>query len=116
MNDQRPVVIIIFIFLVGLVLLTKLFLIQVVDDSFIKKAERNAIQRVVDHPYRGLVYDRTGKLLVYNNPIFDLMLVPKEFQVGDTTCHFSPRCSVSRNSPRSTAVYAPTCPCHRRHG
>ncbi|MBN7814104.1 penicillin-binding protein 2 [Algoriphagus pacificus] len=85
MNDQRPVAIVIFIFLVGVVLLTKLFLIQVVDDSFMKKAERNAIQRVVDHPYRGLVYDRNGKLLVYNNPIFDLMLVPKEFEVGDTT-------------------------------
>ncbi|MBB6326207.1 penicillin-binding protein 2 [Algoriphagus iocasae] len=85
MNDQRPVAIIIFIFLIGLVLLTKLFMIQVMDDSFMKKAERNAIQRVVDHPYRGLVYDRNGKLLVYNNPIFDLMLVPKEFEVGDTT-------------------------------
>jgi penicillin-binding protein 2 len=85
MNDQRPVVIIIFIFLVSAVLLTKLFMIQVVDDSFLKKAERNAIQRVVDHPYRGLVYDRNGKLMVYNNPIFDLMVVPKEFKVGDTT-------------------------------
>ena len=85
MNDQRPVVILIFIFLVGAVLLTKLFMIQVVDDSFMKKAERNAIQRVVDHPYRGLIYDRNGKLLVYNNPIFDLMVVPKEFQVKDTT-------------------------------
>jgi penicillin-binding protein 2 len=85
MNDQRPVVILIFIFLVGAVLLTKLFAIQVLDDSFMKKAERNAIQRVVDHPYRGLVYDRNGKLLVYNNPIFDLMIVPKEFQVKDTT-------------------------------
>lgn len=85
MNDQRPVVIIIFVFLIGLVLLTKLFMIQVMDDSFLKRAERNAIQRVVDHPYRGLVYDRNGKLLVYNNPIFDLMIVPKEFQVKDTT-------------------------------
>jgi penicillin-binding protein 2 len=85
MNDQRPVVILIFIFLVGAVLLTKLFAIQVLDDSFMKKAERNAIQRVVDHPYRGLIYDRNGKLLVYNNPIFDLMIVPKEFQVKDTT-------------------------------
>ncbi|QYH40238.1 peptidoglycan glycosyltransferase [Algoriphagus sp. NBT04N3] len=85
MNDQRPVVILIFIFLIGAVLLTKLFMIQVVDDSFMKKAERNAIQRVVDHPYRGLIYDRNGKLLVYNNPIFDLMVVPKEFQVKDTT-------------------------------
>ncbi|WP_425636392.1 penicillin-binding protein 2 [Algoriphagus yeomjeoni] len=85
MNDQRPVVIIIFVFLVGAVLLTKLFMIQVMDDSFMKRAERNAIQRIVDHPYRGLVYDRNGKLLVYNNPIFDLMIVPKEFEVGDTT-------------------------------
>lgn len=85
MNEQRPITIIIGIIIIGAVLLTKLFLIQVVDDSFLKKAESNAIQRVVDHPYRGLVYDRTGKILVYNYPIFDLMVIPREFQVGDTT-------------------------------
>ena len=85
MNDQRQITIIIAVILVGIVLLTKLFLIQVADDSFLKRAERNAIQRVVDHPYRGLVYDRKGKILVYNNPIFDLMIIPREFQVGDTT-------------------------------
>ncbi|WP_113923938.1 penicillin-binding protein 2 [Cognataquiflexum aquatile] len=85
MNEQRPITIIIAIIIIGAVLLTKLFLIQVVDDSFLKKAESNAIQRVVDHPYRGLVYDRTGKILVYNYPIFDLMVIPREFQVGDTT-------------------------------
>ncbi|MCL6258643.1 penicillin-binding protein 2 [Aquiflexum sp. TKW24L] len=85
MNEQRPITIIIVIIIIGAVLLTKLFLIQVMDDSFLKKAESNAIQRVVDHPYRGLVYDRTGKILVYNYPIFDLMVIPREFQVGDTT-------------------------------
>ncbi|MFD2203924.1 penicillin-binding protein 2 [Shivajiella indica] len=84
MNDQRPFIIIIAIILVGLALLTKLFLIQVADDSFLKRAERNAIQRVVDHPYRGLVYDRKGRIMVYNNPIFDLMIIPKEFSVKDT--------------------------------
>ncbi len=84
MNDQRPITIIIVVILVGVVLLAKLFMIQVADDSFLKRAERNAIQRVVDHPYRGLVYDRTGKIMVYNNPIFDLMMIPKEFQVKDT--------------------------------
>ena len=84
MKDQRPAVILIFIFLVSIVLLVKLFTIQVLDDSFLKRAERNAIQRIVDHPYRGLIYDRHGKLLVYNNPIFDLMVVPKEFKVEDT--------------------------------
>ena len=85
MNEQRQITIIAAVVLVGVILLTKLFLIQVTDDSFLKRAERNAIQRLVDHPYRGLVYDRTGKIMVYNNPIFDLMIIPKEFQVGDTT-------------------------------
>jgi penicillin-binding protein 2 len=85
MKDQRPVIILIFIFLVSIILLIRLFMIQVVDDSFMKRAENNAIQRIVDHPYRGLVYDRNGKLLVFNNPIFDVMIVPKEFKVGDTT-------------------------------
>ncbi len=84
MRDQRPAIILLFIFLVSGVLLVKLFAIQVLDDSFLKRAESNAIQRVVDHPYRGLVYDRTGKLMVFNNPIFDLMVVPREFNVGDT--------------------------------
>jgi len=85
MKDQRPILILILIFLISLVLLTKLFSIQVLDDSFTTKAERNAIQRIIDHPYRGLVYDRNGKLMVYNNPIFDLMVIPKELKIGDTT-------------------------------
>jgi penicillin-binding protein 2 len=85
MNEQRPITIIVVIILIGIVLLTKLFMIQVVDDSFLKRAERNAVQRLVDHPYRGLVYDRTGKIMVYNNPIFDLMVIPKEFSMKDTT-------------------------------
>jgi penicillin-binding protein 2 len=85
MRDQRPAVILLVIFLLSGVLLVKLFAIQVLDDSFLKRAESNAIQRIVDHPYRGLVYDRSGKLMVYNNPIFDLMVVPREFQLTDTT-------------------------------
>jgi penicillin-binding protein 2 len=84
MREQRPAVILLVIFSLSAVLLIKLFSIQVLDDSFLKRAESNAIQRIVDHPYRGLVYDRTGKLMVFNNPIFDLMVVPKEFNVGDT--------------------------------
>jgi len=78
-----------FYFLGGGGALIKLFTIKSWTTSFMKKAERNAIQRIVDHPYRGLIYDRRGKLMVYNNPIFDLMIVPKEFQVGDTTRFWS---------------------------
>ncbi|GAB3658688.1 penicillin-binding protein 2 [Echinicola sediminis] len=84
MNEGRHNVIIGVIIIIGVILLSKLFMIQVVDDSFLRRAERNAVQRIVDYPYRGLVYDRNGKLLVYNNPVFDLMVVPKEFSVKDT--------------------------------
>jgi penicillin-binding protein 2 len=84
MNDKRPVILIMFIVLIGLVLLVKLFMIQVADDSFLRRAERNAIQRIVDHPYRGLIYDRNNSLLVFNNPVFDLMVIPQEFSIKDT--------------------------------
>lgn len=84
MNDRRPVILIIFIVLIGLTLLVKLFMIQVADDSFLRRAERNAIQRIVDHPYRGLIYDRNNNLMVFNNPVFDLMVIPREFTVKDT--------------------------------
>src|ERR1700722_20245138 len=35
--------------------------------------------------------------------------------VAETECHLSPRASESWKAPRSAAVYAPACPCHRRH-
>ena len=84
MDDRRPVILIILIVLIGLTLLVKLFMIQVADDSFLRRAERNAIQRIVDHPYRGLIYDRNNNLMVFNNPVFDLMVIPREFTVKDT--------------------------------
>lgn len=90
MESNRPLIISFVIILLGAVLLVKLFLIQVTDDYYLRKAEKNAIQRIVDHPYRGLVYDRNGKLLVFNNPVFDLMVIPREFSVKDTAsfCKF----------------------------
>ncbi|AWW30658.1 penicillin-binding protein 2 [Echinicola strongylocentroti] len=84
MNENRHSVIIIVIIIVGVILLSKLFMIQVVDDSFLRRAERNAVQRIVDYPYRGLISDRNEELLVYNNPVFDLMVIPQEFNIEDT--------------------------------
>lgn len=84
MYTGRSLVVAVTIGLIAFVLLGKLFLIQVTDDSYLRKAERNAIQRVVDHPYRGLVYDRNNSLLVFNDPVFDLMVIPREFHLQDT--------------------------------
>jgi penicillin-binding protein 2 len=65
----------------------KLFYLQVIDDRYKLAAENNAIQRIVQYPFRGLIYDRDGRLLVQNMPVYDLMVVPKEAKNPDTL-HF----------------------------
>ncbi|WP_317038911.1 penicillin-binding transpeptidase domain-containing protein [Roseivirga echinicomitans] len=63
----------------------KLFAIQVLDKDYRTKAERNIIQPIVQYPFRGLIYDRNKELIVYNEPVYDLMVVPKDVSIGDTT-------------------------------
>ncbi|WP_161889841.1 penicillin-binding protein 2 [Pontibacter russatus] len=70
--------------LVGAVFALRLFYIQVVDSSYKQAAETNAIKPVIQYPFRGLIYDRNGELLVQNTPVYDMMVVPKEVQELDT--------------------------------
>ena len=42
--------------------------------------EDNAIRKVYDYPKRGFVYDRNGKLLVANQPSYDVMVIPREVE------------------------------------
>jgi len=73
------------IVLIAVIYLVKLFSIQVIDDRYATAATDNVVQRVVEYPYRGLVYDRNGELMVYNTPEFDLTVVPKDVDDLDTT-------------------------------
>jgi penicillin-binding protein 2 len=84
MNDSRKFIIGIVFLLVGGFYLAKLFSIQVMDGNYKTAAESNIIKKVEEYPYRGLVYDRNGNLIVYNKPVYDLMIVPKEAQKTDT--------------------------------
>ena len=65
-------------------LLVRLFYLQVVNDSFKLKSENNAIKIKYDYPERGYIYDRNGKLLVANQPSYDIMVTPKEIKNIDT--------------------------------
>ncbi|WP_018343287.1 peptidoglycan D,D-transpeptidase FtsI family protein [Cytophaga aurantiaca] len=69
---------------IGLIYVIRLFFLQVLDSSYKIEAEINAIEKVVDYPYRGLIYDRHGDLLVFNTPVFDITIVTKEFKLADT--------------------------------
>jgi len=69
---------------IGLIFLMRLFYIQVVDNSYKLSANNNVLRYVTDYPARGLIYDRNGKLVVYNAPVYDLMIIPKQAKNIDT--------------------------------
>ena len=84
MNERRVII-------QGAVILTvivfaiKLFSIQVLDSTYKLAAENNIVHKVTEYPYRGLLHDRNGELLVFNTPIYDLMVVPQEVTLSDTS-------------------------------
>lgn len=70
-----------------LVLLTYLFQIynlQINSDDYKTKADSNAFYKKTLYPARGLMYDRNGKLVVYNQPSYDITFVPREIKELDT--------------------------------
>lgn len=69
---------------IALVILVRLFYIQVIDKSYFLSANNNVLRKVIIYPARGLVFDRNNKVLVQNEPVYDLMVVPKEVKPFDT--------------------------------
>ncbi|WP_274473968.1 penicillin-binding protein 2 [Mangrovimonas aestuarii] len=70
---------------VGLIFISRLFYLQVYSGESLNLLEDNAIRKVYDYPKRGFVYDRNGKLLVSNQPSYDVMVIPREVKPLDTT-------------------------------
>ena len=69
---------------VSLIFLTRLFFMQVLDGTYKLAADKNTLQRLVQTPYRGLIYDRKDKLLVQNTPVYDLLVIPREVKQLDS--------------------------------
>jgi len=67
-----------------LIFVARLFFLQIISDDYKKWADSNAFQRRTLYPSRGVIYDRNGKLLVYNQPSYDIMVVMNEMQPFDT--------------------------------
>jgi penicillin-binding protein 2 len=78
MNEGRKEIIQIIFLLIGILFLVKLFFVQIMDDRYEKLADSNAILKETEYPFRGLIYDRNGELLVYNSPEYDLQIIRKE--------------------------------------
>ena len=67
-----------------LIFILRLFFLQVVESDYKAWADSNAFLKKTLYPSRGMMYDRTGRLLVYNQPAYDVMLVMREIQPFDT--------------------------------
>lgn len=67
-----------------LVFLIRLFALQILSDDYKKNADSNAFLKKIQFPSRGVMYDRNGELLVYNQPAYDITFVPKEVVGLDT--------------------------------
>lgn len=67
-----------------LIYLVRLFSLQIATDDYKKNADSNAFLNKIQYPSRGAMYDRNDKLLVFNQPAYDITMVPKEVENLDT--------------------------------
>ena len=58
----------------------RLFMLQITSEDYKKSADSNACLKKVDFPSRGVIRDRNGQLLVYNQPSYYIMVVMNEVQ------------------------------------
>lgn len=87
MNSQladRKFIIMGIVAFIGIVYMFRLFYLQLIDDSLKLDAKNQAFRYVTQYPPRGYIFDRKGKLLVYNDAAYDLMVLPKQVKDIDT--------------------------------
>ena len=68
----------------AVLIVARLFYLQIIDDTFKLKSENISIKIKYDYPERGYIYDRNNVLLVANQPSYDIMVVPRETETMDT--------------------------------
>ncbi len=61
-----------------LIYIVRLFTLQLLSDDYKKNADSNAFLKKIEFPSRGVITDRNGKLMVYNQPAYDIMVVMNE--------------------------------------
>ena len=89
MYDYRKIVVIGIMAMVALAIIIRLFFVQILDNSYELTAESNSRRKEIQYPSRGLIYDRNGKLLVSNQAVYDIMIIPREVHDFDSLefCH-----------------------------
>lgn len=82
--EKRKYIIGGFITILVVIYIFHLFGIQVVESSYKESADINAFLRKAVYPSRGIIYDRNDKVVVFNRPTYDVMIIPRDIQEFDT--------------------------------
>ena len=86
-NQNRSTIIRFAIVVFALILISKLFYLQVLSDKYAEKSARLSIRDVIEFPDRGLITDRNGEIIVFNEDAHDLVVHfpfnKKEFEMDD---------------------------------
>ena len=81
--DRSHVVKIIFI-VVGVLFVGRLAMLQLFNPKYKELAKMQSLRDVTQYPARGFIYDRHGELLVHNEAVYDLMVIPRMVKNLDT--------------------------------
>ncbi len=73
-----------FIVIIAIIYVIRLFNLQVMEAKYKDFADSNAFLRKAVYPSRGIIYDRDGRLVVYNQPAYDVMVIPRDIKDFDT--------------------------------
>ncbi len=82
--EKRKYVVGGFIAVVAIIYTLRLFTLQIQDEKYKDYADNNAFLRKTVYPSRGLIYDRNDSLVVYNQPAYDVMMIPRDVHDFDT--------------------------------
>ena len=82
--EKRKYVIGGFVVVLVCIYIVRLFMLQIMDDSYKDKSDGNAYVHKIIYPSRGLIFDRKGKLIVFNQPSYDVTVILKDVQPFDT--------------------------------
>ncbi len=95
-QDYRRYVVAGVALLIVVVYIIRLFTLQITSDDYKKSADSNAFLKKIEYPSRGGIYDRNGKLLVYNQPAYDIMVVMNEAKDHLDTLDFCEALNITR--------------------
>ena len=82
--------------LIVVVYIVRLFILQISSDDYKKSADSNAFLKKIEFPSRGVITDRNGQLLVFNQPAYDIMVVMNEARGRLDTLEFCQTLNITR--------------------